>query len=293
MQSFEYVAVKTIAEAVELLAAGEGERRVLAGGSDLIVQLREGRRSAEMLVDVKGIPELNRLEVTEEGLWIGAAAPCYRICDFLEARNLYPGLADAVALIGGTQIQGRASLGGNLCNASPAADSIPALIVHGAVCQICGPRGRREVQAEDFCSAPGRNVLERGELLCGLFIPAAPPGFGAAYLRFIPRNEMDIAVVGAGAALSLTEDGQSVKAARVALGAVAPVPLFVREAGEYLAGRSPGREEIEIAARIAQEAARQIDDIRGTAAQRSHLAYVLARCSLERALARASIQEAV
>ena len=164
MQSFEYAPVKTLSEAAQILSRAAGHEagpvRILAGGTDLLVQLREGRRTAALLVDIKPIPELNQLEFDPTtGLVIGAAVPCYRICEQPQIAAAYPGLVDAVSLIGGTQIQGRASLGGNLCNASPAANSIPALIVHRAVCQIYGPNGGREMAVEDFCTAPGRNVL--------------------------------------------------------------------------------------------------------------------------------------
>jgi carbon-monoxide dehydrogenase medium subunit len=278
----------SIAEAVSLLAQeGEGAR-VLSGGTDLLAQLKEGRRQARLIVDVKKIPELNALSYTPDaGLLIGAAVPCHRIYGDAAVRAAYPGLIDAASLIGGIQIQGRASLGGNLCNASPAADSIPALIVHQAVCVIAGPDGARETPVEQFCTAPGRTILQRGELLVALRLPPPPAHFGARYLRFIPRNEMDIAVVGAGASVVLDAAGQSVLAARVALGAVAPAPLYVPEAGAALVGRPLMAESIEEAAHIAQAAARPIDDMRGTLAQRKHLSAVLTRRALEGAAARA------
>jgi carbon-monoxide dehydrogenase medium subunit len=260
----------------------------LSGGTDLLVQLREGRRRAALLVDIKPIPEVNALSYDPlQGLRLGAAVPCYRICDHPAVVAAYPGLIDAVSLIGGIQIQGRASVGGNLCNASPAADAIPALIVHRAVCVIAGPDGRREVPAEDFCTAPGQTALQKGEFLVLLFIPPPKPGFGAHYLRFTPRNEMDIAVVGVGASVLLDPSGMSFESARIALGAVAPTPLLVPEAGAALAGRKVSDEAIEEAARIAQSAARPISDVRGTVAQRKHLAAVLTRRALRKAIERA------
>jgi carbon-monoxide dehydrogenase medium subunit len=288
VQPFAYVPAASIAEAVSLLMQeGEGAR-VLSGGTDLLAQLKEGRRQARTVIDVKKIPELNALTCTpQSGLLVGAAVPCQRIYGNPAIQAMYPGLVDAASLIGGIQVQGRASLGGNLCNASPAADSIPALIVHQAVCIIAGPGGAREVPVEEFCTGPGRTVLQRGELLVALRLPPPPVHFGARYLRFIPRNEMDIAVAGAGASLTLDGAGQVVIAARVALGAVAPTPLFVPEAGAALIGRPPTAEAIEEAARIAQAAARPIDDLRGTLAQRKHLSAVLARRALEGAAARA------
>jgi len=189
-------------------------------------------------------------------------------------------------LIGGIQIQGRATLGGNLCNASPAADSIPALIVYQAICTIAGPAGNRQVAVENFCTAPGQTVLGQAEFLLSLNLPPPRPRTGAHYLRFIPRNEMDIAVVGAGAFVALDESSTEITFARIALGAVAPTPLFIHEATEYLSNRKITPQVILETARIAQAASRPITDLRGTAAQRRHLVGVLTRRSLEKAIQR-------
>jgi carbon-monoxide dehydrogenase medium subunit len=288
LQAFDYIPARSVDEVVSLLSSDGDHVRILSGGTDLLVQLREGRRQARLLVDIKRVPEVNELIYDPiVGLRLGAAIPCYRICSNPAVVRAYPGLIDAVSLIGGAQIQGRATLGGNLCNASPAADSIPALIVHEAVCVIASPHGRREVPAESFCTAPGQTLLQRGEFLVSLHIPPPKPRFGAGYLRFTPRNEMDIAVVGAGAAVVLDESHTTIVSARIALGAVAPTPLFVPEAGAYLAGRRISAEAIAEAARIAQAAARPINDMRGTIAQRKHLLAVLTRRALERAIERA------
>jgi CO/xanthine dehydrogenase FAD-binding subunit len=288
MQAFDYIPAKSIDETVTLLNREGEQARVLCGGTDLLVQLREGRRKVGLVVDIKHIPELNELSCDPAaGLRIGAAVPCYRIYGEPLIARMYPGLIDAVSLIGGVQIQGRASLGGNLCNASPAADSAPALIVHGAVCVIAGPHGTSEVPVEQFCIAPGQTVLRRGELLVSLRIPPPPARFGAHYLRFIPRNEMDIAVVGAGASVVLDESGTAITAARIALGAVAPRPIYVEEAGAVLAGRPISREAIDAAAAIAQSATQCITDMRGTAAQRIHLSKVLTGRAIEQAIERA------
>ncbi|MGC8781566.1 MAG: FAD binding domain-containing protein [Anaerolineae bacterium] len=289
MQAFDYVRAQSTEQAVALLAEAGDQARVLAGGTDLLVQMKEGRRKVALVVDVKFIPELNELCYDPvEGLWIGAAVPCHRIYGNAAVAHAYPGLVDAASLIGGVQIQGRATLGGNLCNASPAADSIPALIVHSAVAHIAGPQGRRTVPVEAFCTGPGRTVLGPGELLVALHLPAPRPGFGAAYLRFTPRNEMDIAVVGAGAALQLDAQGETIVAARIALGAVAPTPLYVAEAARALIGRPVSAAEAAFAeaGEIARGAGRPIDDMRGTAAQRRHLSAVLTRRALRNALAR-------
>jgi xanthine dehydrogenase FAD-binding subunit len=290
LQAFDYLRAKSVEQAVAALNDAGEDGRVLSGGTDLLAQMKEGRRKAALVVDVKYIPELNELRYTPEaGLRLGAAVPCYRIYSDRGISQAYPGLIDAASLIGGVQIQGRASLGGNLCNASPAADSIPSLIVHRATAVIAGPHARREVPVEAFCTGPGRTVLERGELLVALHLPPPRRGFGAAYLRFIPRNEMDIAVAGAGAALQLDESGTGVQAARISLGAVAPTPLLVPEAGDALAGATVAEIDAAIAraAQLAQAAARPIDDMRGTAAQRMHLCAVLTRRSLRIALERA------
>src|SRR5690606_29610808 len=200
LKDFEYAAAATVEEAVSLLAARGDSARVLAGGTDILVRLREGLRSVDLLVDIKKIPDLTVPDYNaEQGLKLGAATPCYRIYGDERLRTAYPALCDATRIIGGWQVQSRASVGGNLCNSSPAADSIPALIVHNATCQIAGPGGVRELAVEEFCTGPGRNALERGEFLVSLTFPAPLPRSGAHYLRHIPRNEMDIAVAGAGA----------------------------------------------------------------------------------------------
>jgi carbon-monoxide dehydrogenase medium subunit len=262
--------------------------RVLAGGTDLIVQLREYRRQAALVVDIKGVPEANALSFDRSsGLHIGSAVPCYRIYGNRQIAGAYPGLMDAATLIGGTAIQGRATLGGNLCNASPAGDSIPAMIALSGRARIAGPNGVREVAIEDFCVGPGRTALQQGEFLLSLHFPAPAPHSGASYLRFIPRNEMDIAVVGAGAGVVLSPDKSTIVSTRVALGAVAPTPLLVREAGEALAGQTISEAIIQKAAEIAQAAARPISDMRGTAEYRKQITAVLTRRALEGAIQRA------
>jgi len=288
LQAFDYTAAHSVDEAVSLLAQHGEQARPLAGGTDIIVAVREGRRQVAMLVDIKGIPEVNQLSYdAAQGLTIGAAVPCYRIYEHEAIAAAYPGLIDAVSLIGGTAIQGRASVGGNLCNASPAADTTPALIVHRAICVIAGPSGGREIPVEQFCTGPGRTALQHGEFLIALRMPSPPPYFGAQYLRFIPRNEMDIAVVGVGASVVLNQDHSSFVSGRVALGAVAPTPLLVDTAAAALAGKAVSDETIQQAAEAAQAAARPIDDMRGTAQYRRHLVGVLTRRALRGAIQRA------
>lgn len=292
MQNFDFISASTIQEVISNISNGHKQARILSGGTDLIVQLREGRRNADLLVDIKNVPELTSITFDpSSGLRIGAAVSCAQICHHPEVLAHYPGLVDAVSLIGGVQIQNRASVGGNLCNASPAADSIPALIVHEAYCLVAGPEGTNEVPVESFCTAPGQTILKPNEFLVFIQVPPPQPRFGAHYLRFIPRGEMDIAVVGAGASVILDEGSQRIQSARLALGAVAPTPLFIQEAGSYLTGREITSQTIDEAARITQEAARPISDLRGTMAQRKHLSGVLARRALTIAIERAKQEE--
>jgi xanthine dehydrogenase FAD-binding subunit len=288
LKAIDYDAPKTTREAVALLAEHDGRARVLAGGTDILVQLREGRRNCDLLVDVKHIPEVNELTFDPEiGLRLGAAVPCYRIYEHAQVAKAYPGLIDAVALVGGIQIQSRASVGGNLCNASPAADTIPPLIVSEAVCVIAGPRGTRELPVEQFCTGPGRTALGRGELLVSLRLPPPRRHSGAHYQRFIPRNEMDIAVVGVGSAVTLDESQTRCVGARIALAAVAPTPLLVPEAAAALVDGPLSEALIDRAARLAQAAARPISDMRGDADYRRHLVGVLVKRTLHAAVGRA------
>ncbi len=288
MQDFGYVAPTSLDDAVAVLAKHGEAARVLAGGTDIIIQTREGRRNVAMLVDVKSIRETTELTLASDGsLRIGAAVPCAQIYSDVEIARRFPALIDSAALIGGIQIQSRASLGGNLCNSSPAADTIPTLIALGAVCEIAGPGSRRTVPVEEFCTAPGQNVLKPGELLVALNIPAPVPHSGAAFERFIPRNEMDIAVCNAAASVTLSDDGATIKAARIAVGAVAPTPLFVKAAGDALAGKPVSEATIDAAAAAATDASRPITDMRGSAGQRKHLAGVLTRRVINTAIARA------
>ena len=287
MQAFDFVSARSVDEVVAALAAGGERARPLSGGTDLLAQMKEGRRSYATVVDLKRIPELMEVRIGADGLWLGASVPCHAINDSADIQKMYPALHDSTGLIGGTQIQGRASLGGNLCNASPAADAIPNLIVHNVIAHIVGPNGQRTVAVEDFCVAPGRNILQNGEVLVALEFPAPVKNFGAAYLRFIPRNEMDIAVVGVGASVVLDDSGQTIRSARISLGAVAPTPLFVRAAGDALAGQPVSEETLDKAAQIAWEAAKPINDMRGTIAQRKHLSGVLTKRALRIAIDRA------
>ncbi|MYA03606.1 MAG: xanthine dehydrogenase family protein subunit M [Caldilineaceae bacterium SB0664_bin_22] len=285
MHAFDYAAPTSLNEAVAVLASQNGNASILSGGTDLLAAMKDGKGDPSVVVDVKKIDELNVLNLDDSGLTIGAAVPCHILNSSELVRDNYPALHDSSSLIGGTQIQGRATFGGNLCNASPAADAIPNLIAHKAVANIFGPNGNRSVPVEDFCTGPGSTVLEVGELLVSMSLPTPPAGFGAGYLRFIPRNEMDIAVVGAG--VSVVLDGDTVVEGRVSLGAVAPTPLFVQECSDAMAGQALSEALITEVGRLAEQAAKPISDMRGTIAQRKHLSNVLTRRAMQIAVDRA------
>jgi carbon-monoxide dehydrogenase medium subunit len=288
LSDFDYAAAATVDEAVSLLAARGERAAILTGGTDLLVQLRQSQRQADLVVDVKKIPELMEIAYSPSaGLRLGAAVPCTRIYGDQRIVAAYPALVDAARIIGGWQIQSRASIGGNLCNSSPAADSVPTLIAYDATCQVAGPKGRRTVAVAEFCTAPGRNVLGRGELLAALEFPPPLPHASAAYLRFIPRNEMDIAVVGAASWVRLNAAGDRIEQARIALAAVAPTPVRAAEASAWLVGRPATLETFAAAGELAKKSASPISDKRGTAEYRLHLVGVLTRRTLAIAVDRA------
>jgi carbon-monoxide dehydrogenase medium subunit len=281
-----YESPTSLDEAVGLLATARRSGRVLAGGTDLLVQMRGGQLDAERIVDIKRIPELRVIEHGDDGWRIGAAVSGAELGEHPDLRAAWPGVVEAAELIGSTQIQGRATLGGNLCNASPAADSVPALIAAAAVCTIAGPDGQRTVAVEDIVTGPGQTCLAPGELVVDFVLPDRAPRSGDAYLRLIPRSEMDIAIVGAGVSLSLDQAGRCI-ACRVALGAVAPRPLLVGEAAAALIGEKVDASALARLQAAASNAARPIDDKRGTVAYRTQVSGVLARRAAAVALERA------
>lgn len=270
-----YEAPETIEAAVALLGSS-GKARPLAGGTDLLVQLRFGLAEPELVVDLKKLPGLRTIAKEKGGFRIGAAVSGAELGENAELKRAWPGVIEAANLIGSTQIQGRASLGGNLCNASPAADSVPALIAAGATVTIVGPGGQREVPVEAVATGPGKTSLAKGEFVASLFLPARAARSGDAYLRFIPRTEMDIAVVGCGVSLTLDASG-TCTAARVSLGAVAERALLVPEAAAALIGSKLDDKAMERLAAAARGACRPIDDKRGTKAFRIDVAGVLAQ----------------
>ena len=285
MEAFDYLTPRSLNEAFSAL--GNGKRSLmLAGGTDVIVQLREGRRECDQLIDLKHIPELMSYTANADGsAEIGAAVPLAELYEDAQIRAKIPALVDCASIIGGIAIQSRATLGGNLCNASPAADSSPALMALGAKLVIAASSGTREVAVEDFFAGPGRSTLQPGEILLQVKIPAPAPNSGAFYHRFIPRNEMDIAVASSGVSITLDGSG-NITAARVALGAVAATPLMVPAAASALVGKPAGAEAFAAAGEAAASAATPIDDMRGGVAQRKHLSKILTVRALEGALKR-------
>ncbi|MBL4867768.1 MAG: xanthine dehydrogenase family protein subunit M [Pseudomonadales bacterium] len=275
MDSLQYFAPTSLEEATQLLGEHRGSQ-VLAGGTDLIVQMQIGTASPASIVDIKKIPEVNTLALSASGLKLGAAVAGASITEKPEIAAVYPGLVEAIDLIGSTQIQGRCSVGGNLCNASPAADTVPSLIVTNAVCEIQGSSGTREVAAEEFNLSPGKNCLSDGEFLTSIRVPKPVSGTADAYLRFIPRTEMDIAVVGAAVSVTMGNDGICT-AARVAIGAVAPTALLVPAAADALIGTDLNEQALHKAGDAASEAASPISDKRGTAEYRTKVVGVLTR----------------
>jgi len=278
---------RTVDDAVALLAAHGQDARALAGGTDLLVQMRGGARTPALLVDLKRIGELTAVTIGPDEIAIGAACSTASLRENEALVALLPGLLEAAELIGSEQIQGRSSLGGNLCNASPAADSVPALVADRAVCEIAGPGGRRRLPVAQFPTGPGETALAPGEILVSLHLPHPGPRAADAYLRFIPRSEMDIAVVGASAFVRLDPDG-GCEAARLALGAVGPTVIDAADAAATLVGGPIDAAALERVAAAARAAARPIDDKRGTAAYRRHVAGVLARRTVEIAARRAA-----
>jgi CO/xanthine dehydrogenase FAD-binding subunit len=271
-----YTAPSTVEEAVRALAGASGVAKVLSGGTDLLVQLRSGRAKPDLIVDTKKISDISGIRERDGGFVIGAATPSAVIGECEALRQAWPGVVEAANLIGSTQIQGRASLAGNLCNASPAADSVPALIAARATCVVAGANGRREVPVESIVTGPGRTSLSRDEFIVAFHLPRRPPRSADAYLRFIPRTEMDIAVVGAGVSVTLDAAGVCIDA-RVVLGAVAPTALLVADAAAALLGRALDATALAGLDQAARRACKPIDDKRGTIEYRIKVAGVMAR----------------
>ena len=274
MTEIRYLAPQTLDEAIGAFAAAGSAARILAGGTDLLVQMRVGIVRPGLIVDIKKIAELTAIEETADGGFrIGAAVSGMALAEHPRFRKVWPGVLEAINLIGSKQVQGRASAGGNLCNGSPAGDSVPAMVAAAAIVTVQGPNGRREIKVEQFPAGPGRTDLQPGEILVSFALPPRPAGSSDAYLRMIPRTEMDIAVVGCGVSLTL-KDGVCT-AARVGLGAVAPTVLLVEPAADALIGSRLDDAALAKAAAACSAACRPIDDKRGTIVYRTKVAGVL------------------
>ena len=273
MSEVQYKVAKNVKDAASLMLAAKGKGRILAGGTDLLVQMKMGMMTPGVIVDVKKIPEMTTIVEKKGAFTIGAATPAAVIGENKKLKKAWPGVVEAINLIGSTQVQGRASAGGNLCNASPAADSVPALVAAGCVVSVQGPKGKRQIPVEKFTAGPGKTTLKPGEIVVSLTLPARPKTSSDAYLRLIPRTEMDIAVVGCG--VSLTMKGDTCVAARVGLGAVAPTVLLVDKAAKALIGSKLDDKALEAAAAACSAACKPIDDKRGTIKYRTKIAGVL------------------
>lgn len=281
-----YIRPLSIEDAAGLLAGSAGTAAILAGGSDLLVRMKGGFIEPDLIVDIKAIDGLGEIRETAEGFSIGAAVPCAMLGESKALKNAWPGVVEAANLIGSKQVQGRCTIVGNLCNASPAADSVPALVAAGAKAVVVGPGARRTIAVEAVPTGPGKTSLTKGEIIEAILLDKRLPRSGDAYLRFIPRTEMDIAVVSAGVNLMLDEQGR-VKFARLALGAVAPTVILVEEAAEVLIGSKLDEATLERLAKVCSGACRPIDDKRGTIEFRRKVAGVLAKRAATTAYARA------
>lgn len=270
-----YEAPETIEAAIALLVAKDERPRVFAGGTDLIVQLKAEMIEPGVLVDIKKIKETRDIIIGADEIHIGSAVSGAVIGENAELKTLFPGVVESVQLIGSDQVQGRATIGGNFCNASPAADSVPALIAANAKAVIAGPDGTRTVDVQDMLVKPGKTSLTTGEFIISFAFPRPLKNTGEAYLRFIPRTEMDIAVVGAGVSVTLNPDG-TCAAARLALGAVAPTARLVDAASDILVGNKLEESVLADLAAAASAACQPIDDKRGTIEFRTKIAGVLA-----------------
>ncbi|MEP3277400.1 MAG: xanthine dehydrogenase family protein subunit M [Stappiaceae bacterium] len=281
-----YARPSSIEEATRLLAEAKGNAFVLAGGSDLLVGMKSGFVEPDLIVDIKTIGGLGEIEKSEEGFRIGAAVPCSVMGESSDLKKAWPGVVEAANLIGSKQVQGRCTIVGNLCNASPAADSVPALVAAGAKAVVAGPGNRRTIAIEDVTTGPGKTSLGKGEIIEAVLLGNRPARSADAYLRFIPRTEMDIAVVSAG--VNLTLDGAGVvQTARVALGAVAPTVLLVAGAAEAIIGTKLDDEALDKLRAACSAACRPIDDKRGTVHFRKKVAGVLAERAAKIAYERA------
>ena len=288
MKYVDYERPTNLKAALEILQNNGETTKILAGGTDILTKLRIRREQPDLLLDSKEIPELNELSYNpDSGLTVGGAVPFYKLYAHADVIKYYQSIVDSTKIIGGIPIQGRATLGGNLCNAAPSADAIPTLIVLGATASIHSLNDSREVPISEFSTGPGSTILNTNEIVVSINIPSPKQNSGAHYMRFIPRNEMDIAVVGVGTSVELSDDGSKFKDAQVSLASVAPTPLHVTSITDYLSGKEVNDENIEKAGGLAKDATKPISDMRGTAEYRQHLCTVLTKRSLKQSIERA------
>ena len=271
-----YERPQTARRAAELLSMEPGVARILAGGTDVMVQLRSGVVEPDLMIDIKHIAGLRDIVPEAGGFRVGAAVSGAELGEHSGVRALWPGVVEGAELIGSTQIQGRATMAGNLCNGSPAADAVPGLLTAGAIARIAGPDGERDCPVEEIPVGPGKTSLAKGEFVMSFLLPARPERSGDAYLRFIPRTEMDIAVCSAAVSLTLGADGK-VAEARVALGAVAPTVRLVEAAAASIVGTALDDGALAELQAACSAACAPIDDKRGTIAFRTKVAGVLAK----------------
>ena len=277
MRAFAYHAPTSLAEAVEVLRREGGGGKVLAGGTDLLIAIKERGLVPKYVVSLRDVKELAAVSYDERtGLRIGAAARLSDVAAHPVVQERYPILVHGASLVGSLQIQNLGTVVGNICNAAPSADTAPGLVALGASARIVGPGGERTVPLEHFFAGPGRTILEPEEIVAEILVPPPPARSGGAYERFTPRQEMDIAVVGVGSVLALGSGDRCVHA-RVVLGAVAPTPIRATAAEAELVDHDLTPEVVERAAEAAARDARPISDQRGTADYRTHLVKVLAR----------------
>ncbi len=287
MQDLAYFRPKSIKEAVSFLSDHGPTAKILAGGTDVIVQARERTKEISAFVDIKKIPEVMGVGIEgQRGLTIGAATPMYQIYNHSGVQKEYPAIIDSANLIGGKAIQGRASFGGNLCNSGPAADTIPTMIVLSGIANIIGPDGERKVAIEDFCTAPGQNVLKHNEILVSIHFKKPAPFSGARFIRFIPRNEMDIAVVNVASQVQM--DGNNIESSRVAIGACAPTPLLLNEISQFIDGKDFTEDLLNEASELFDGLITPIEDMRGTPEHRVDLAKTLFKRTIRDAVHRAN-----
>ena len=291
MPQFDYAAPQTLKEAVDLLVQARGRALPLAGGTDLIPQIKKAAKQPSLLVDIKRIPQMSRLEfVPGKGLNLGASVPCGSIVRHPQVREIYPALGQACSQIGSRQVRNRASVGGNICNGAPSGDSLPPLLVYGATAEVTGASGTRQTTLQKLVVGPGRTTLGPSELLVKIVVPVPPAHSTSEYCRLSLREEMDIALVGVAVLLVVEPKTGRCLEARIALGAVAPTPIRVPQAEAVLWDQKPTEKLLDTAAALAAAAATPISDIRASAEYRREMVNVLTRRGLKACLSRLTRQ---